>query len=283
MEWPMVEPTRKQAIALLRAGLGDALRQAAAQYVMPICWIAAENRRPLILGNGSAFMLDGGQGPILVTANHVYEEYLSARLERADTVCVLGDISRFPLEELMIAQDPLYDVATFRLSSADIESHKRNGKVVLTGSQTVWPPKPPQVDRGVFFVGFPGDGRQMRPYRGQSIVEVDWTGYTALAVASSVSETGITVVLEHDPQFDVGHRQRIPPDWALGGCSGAPLLTLVDHNSVLSWRFGGVIYESSDTMIKVSRADCLNVDGTVNRYPDPNAYVILRQRRRIND
>ncbi|MGO8855145.1 MAG: hypothetical protein ACLQO1_05470 [Steroidobacteraceae bacterium] len=279
----MVEPTRKQAIALLRAGLGDALRQAAAQYVMPICWIAAENRRPLILGNGSAFMLDGGQGPILVTANHVYEEYLSARLERADTVCVLGDISRFPLEELMIAQDPLYDVATFRLSSADIESHKRNGKVVLTGSQTVWPPKPPQVDRGVFFVGFPGDGRQMRPYRGQSIVEVDWTGYTALAVASSVSETGITVVLEHDPQFDVGHRQRIPPDWALGGCSGAPLLTLVDHNSVLSWRFGGVIYESSDTMIKVSRADCLNVDGTVNRYPDPNAYVILRQRRRIND
>jgi len=280
-EWPMTEPTREQAIALLRAGMGAALRDAAAQYVMPICWIAAENRRPLILGNGSAFMLDGGQRPILVTANHVYEEYLSACVERADTVCVLGDISRFPLKQRVIAQDPLYDVATFTLSAADIEAHKRNGKVVLTGSQTAWPPKPPQVDRGVFFVGFPGDGREMRPYRGGGLVEIDWMGYTALAVASSVSETGITVVLEHDPQFDVGHRPKIPPDWALGGCSGAPLLTLVDHNSVLSWRLGGVIYESSETIIKVSRADCLNADGTLNPYPDPNAYVALRQRQRL--
>jgi hypothetical protein len=120
----------------------------------------------------------------------------------------------------------------------------------------------------------------MRPYRGQNLVEIDWTGYTALAIASSVSETGITLVLEHDPQFDVGYRPKIPPDWALGGCSGAPLLTLVEHNSVMSWRLGGVIYESSETIIKVSRADCLNADGTLIPYPDPNTYVAFHQRQR---
>jgi hypothetical protein len=75
---------------------------------------------------------------------------------------------------------------------------RRDGKFVLTGSQSKWPPNPPDVGRGVFFVGFPGDGRQMRPYRGGNLVEIDWTGYTALAIATSVSTTGITVVLEHD-------------------------------------------------------------------------------------
>ena len=36
----------------------------------------------------------------------------------------------------------------------------------------------------------------MRPYRGGGLVEIDWTGYTALAIATSVSAAGITVVLE---------------------------------------------------------------------------------------
>ena len=49
--------TRAQAIALLKKGFDKALQMVAGQYVMPICWIAAEKGRPLILGNGSAFML----------------------------------------------------------------------------------------------------------------------------------------------------------------------------------------------------------------------------------
>jgi hypothetical protein len=78
------QPTRDEAIALLRKGLDKALQTAAAQYVMPICWIAAEKGKPLILGNGSAFMLDAGAGPFLVTANHVYAEFRAARVARPD-------------------------------------------------------------------------------------------------------------------------------------------------------------------------------------------------------
>jgi hypothetical protein len=263
--------TREQALALLRRGLDKALQFAASQYVMPICFIAAEKGRPLILGNGSAFMLDAGKGPFLVTAHHVYEEYRSAQAARPDTVCVLGDMARYPLKQRLIAFDSAYDVATFTILPTEVESLRRGGKFVLTGSQLAWPPNPPEIDRGVFFVGFPGDGRQMRPYRGGSLVEIDWTGYTALAIATSVSTAGITVVLEHDAEYDAGKRDSIPPDWALGGCSGAPLLTLVDHNGVYTWRLGGIIYESSETIIKVARADCLNADATLNSYPDPMA------------
>ena len=92
-------------------------------------------------------------------------------------------------------------------------------------------PDPPQLERGVFFVGFPGDGREIRPYRGGGKVEIDWDAYTALAIANSVSETGITLVFQ-----------------------------------------AGSSTSSSSLFLKASRADCLNPDGTISRYPNPMAY-----------
>jgi hypothetical protein len=83
---------------------------------------------------------------------------------------------RYPLEQRLIASDPIYDVATFKVLPSEVENFRRGGKFVLTGSQRTWPPKPPELERGVFFVGFPGDGRHMRPYKGGSLVEIDWTG-----------------------------------------------------------------------------------------------------------
>ena len=167
-------------------------------------------------------------------------------------------------------------MATFKATAEEVEKFRRDGKFARTGSQQGGPPSPPETERGVFFIGFPGDGRHMRPYRGGGLVEIEWSGYTALAIATSVSATGITLLLEHDPECDVGERATVLPDWALGGCSGAPLLTLVDHNNVYSWRLAGIIYESSETIVKVSRADCLNADATLNSYPDPMAYTKRR-------
>ena len=275
------QPTKAESIRLMKAGLAAAMRETAAQYVMPIFWIAALNGKPDLIDSGSAFMLDCGRGPFVVTANHVYQRYRKAKQQRADTVCILGDL-RFDLEARHVSSDPVYDVATFRIAPEEIRklaSYAGGKKIVLTGSQKTWPPNPPQIDCGAFFVGFPGDGRNMRPYRGNSLVEVDWTGYTALAVANGVSSTDITLILEHDHDFDVGLRPSIPNDWALGCCSGAHLLTFVEQKGVFSWRLGGVIYESSSTILKASRADCLNPDGSVNSFPDPMAYQRLSSGR----
>jgi hypothetical protein len=62
----------------------------------------------------------------------------------------------------------------------------------------------------------------MRPYRGNSLVEIDWLGYTALAVANGVSATDITLIFDHEHDFDIGQRRTIPTDWALGGCIDDP-------------------------------------------------------------
>lgn len=267
------QPSKDEAIRLMRGGLASALMETASKYVIPICWITARDRKPWIIDSGSAFILDCGAGPFMVTANHVYQGFLAARHQHPDAVCILGEM-RFDLANRCIASDPAYDVATFRIDADEVGklANYANGKAILTGSQKSWPPEPPQVDRGVFFVGFPGDGRAMRPYRRDSLVEIDWVGYTALAVASGVSETDITLVFDHMHDFDVGLRPAVPSEWALGGCSGAPLLTFVEQNGLFTWRLGGIIYESSHLILKASRADCLNPDGTLNRYPDPMAY-----------
>ena len=62
--------TREQAIALFKKGFDKVLQMVPAQYAMPICWFAAEKGRPLILGNGSSFMVDPRGGSFLVTAHH---------------------------------------------------------------------------------------------------------------------------------------------------------------------------------------------------------------------
>jgi hypothetical protein len=47
----------------MRGGLAKVMRDLAASYVMPICWITARDRKPWILNNGSAFLLDCGAAP----------------------------------------------------------------------------------------------------------------------------------------------------------------------------------------------------------------------------
>lgn len=264
---------------MMGEGLADALQQVAANYVMPICWITVEAGKPRIVDNGSAFLLDCGAGPFVVTAGHVYEGFCNGLKTRPDTVCLLSDL-RFDPVSRYIAHDIAYDVATFRITPEEIHTLRDTGKHVLTGSQTTWPPQPPTVGRGAFFVGFPGDGRSIRPFRRRNLVEIDWLGYTTLAIADGVSTTDITLVLQHDAAYDIHSRREPPPPWAMGGCSGAPLLTFVEQRRVFSWRLGGIIYESESVIVKAARADCLNPDGTINAYPDPMAYLRLERKRR---
>ena len=44
---PATQPSRDEAIRLMRGGLAKAMRDVAASYVMPICWITARDRKPL--------------------------------------------------------------------------------------------------------------------------------------------------------------------------------------------------------------------------------------------
>ncbi|WP_170302858.1 trypsin-like peptidase domain-containing protein [Reyranella soli] len=265
------QPTRQEAEQLLRSGLAKAMRETAAQYSVPLAWVYADQGRPVVPSNGSAFLLDCGEGPFLVTADHVLAGFLKDKADHADAKAILGE-TVIPLDERIIARDRAHDVATLRVTAVEVADLKRYGKVPLTGSQSKWPPAPPCVDRGVFFVGFPGgEGRKVE-WKGGGRVDIEFEAYTALAVASSVSATGLSLLFEHEQSFDAGLRPRMPTRDNMGGCSGAPILTFVEQRRVFSWRLGGVVNEAVDGLVKAARADCINPDGTLNAHPDPLAY-----------
>ena len=111
-EPPATQPSRDKAIGLIRGGLAKAMRDVAASDLVPIWWITARDRKPLILDSGSAFLLNCGAAPFLVTANHVYQDFLTAKEEHPDAVCIVGDLG-FDLRDRLIAFDLAYDVATF--------------------------------------------------------------------------------------------------------------------------------------------------------------------------
>lgn len=173
--------------------------RAAAQYSMPIAWVTARAGLPHILASGSAFLLDCGEGPFGVTARHVLAGFRQDRASHPDAVCMLEQL-RFDPVERAIAKDSAYEVATFRILPDEVRQLRPRGKVALTGGQRTWPREPPQAGRGVFFVGFAGTGRAMRPYRGGNVVEIDWGIFTALATADTVSDTSVSLVLQHDPE-----------------------------------------------------------------------------------
>jgi len=130
------QPLREEAIALLKGGLGNALVNVAANFVMPVLWVAAQDDRPLISGNGSAFLLDAGEGPFLVTAGHVFEGYRRCRENHQNAACIVGDL-RFDIEQREIAYDQAYDVATFKVTSSEVAQSRDQGKFALTGRASV--------------------------------------------------------------------------------------------------------------------------------------------------
>jgi hypothetical protein len=112
-------------------------------------------------------------------------------------------------------------------------------KTVLTGYQKEWPPAPPEQDCGVSYCGFPGGGTIWL-----SLQEISFGAVPGTGVASSVSETDVSSLIEREHLMDVLGTGLPPENYDFGGMSGGPMLTLVEDRRLRSWRLAGVIYNS---------------------------------------
>jgi hypothetical protein len=87
------------------------------------------------------------------------------------------------LDKAAIAMDREIDIATFRVTDAEVKSL---GKTVLTGHQKAWPPDPPQERCGIYYCGYPGIGTR-HPSPREAIFGVS----AASGIAHSVSERDV--------------------------------------------------------------------------------------------
>lgn len=262
--------TIEKAKAIMKAGLGKAELEFATSVTAPLYWVTRKPDRTLEVHNGSAFFLDTGEALFGVTAAHVILAVQEARRALTEISCQLGRDLVFDPDD----KNPIIDlhndidIATFRISDAEIRSI---GKTVLTGYQRSWPPRPPQQDCGIYYSGFAGIATLWLSPR-----EISFGAVAGSGVASSVSETDVSTLVEREHLLDVMGTGLPPENFNFGGISGGPMLTVIEHRGLRSWQLAGVIYQGPNTsndpeqaiagleIIRTRRAHFILADGKLD-------------------
>jgi hypothetical protein len=225
---------KQEATRLLKSGYGDTLLNVAASYVAPLSFECPEDK---VTRNGSIFFADCGKGPFAITAAHVLNFPKQWEDEGKTVICKIGNIVFEPHKRLIAVHNEI-DIATFEISVQEILTvfPSENQKCFL--SHKNWPPRPPDKGKGVFFAGFPEKEK----------INVDWPAInygiiSGIATATSINARDVMCQFEREDWVDIKGAGFPPEKYNFSGFSGAPLLTLVDHNGIISWRLAGVIYE----------------------------------------
>jgi len=277
---PVLSISEEQARSLVSGPYGRASLEHVASFGVPFFIVrrgtfSSSNVDPArnLLSNGTAFFMDLGQGVFAVTANHVVEASLS------DTVVKVGlfpkrfELPAVPLvemadfEERIISRNADRDIATFRVTSEEVE--KLNASILST------PPMVPTECRGgIAFIGYPRTLRDIESIQhgsdGPEII-LSWAVFPGFGIAASVSERQITFQFERseltDPPLGFQHPD---PDLDLGGMSGGPLLMKCETPSGIEyWAPAGVIIqgemsaELNGGLLFASRLDNLQADGQI--------------------
>lgn len=231
MQYPSVEEAKR-----LVAGVwGQQLAQIAVNCIAPLFWVENIGSSTQEVHNGTIFFLDTGTHRFAVSAYHVYAGYLEAIERDSNTICqILGE--KFRPSDCVLDYSEQSDLITFEIDENVVS---RMGKLFLMGCQPEWPPRPPEVERGMFFAGFPGIEKRF-----DDTLTINWGIFRGLCVANSVSVEQISV--HFDKEYAVDHPDQIQQGYNSAGISGAPLITLVTGEGGINyWRLGGVIYEAS--------------------------------------
>ena len=126
--------------------------------VAPLYWSADSYDANTVKNNGSCFAVEIGATRFGVTAHHVIEKFLRIRNLEPSTRLMVRNTDISDWEDRFIDGDAGLDVATFHLTEAEILDSEIQ---MFRHAAEKWPPPPPQVDRGVFLMGYPGEGRRV--------------------------------------------------------------------------------------------------------------------------
>ncbi len=230
---------QKEALALIRGGLGKAELETIGSMVTPIFWVMRDGRGNEKVKNGSLFFLDAGEGAFGVTAAHVVTECLRDSQSPEFVQCMIGRDGEvaYPIviRDRIIAVHEALDIATLRFNADEVQ---HIGRTVLTGFQKAWPPQLAQVGSFVTYSGWPGKGRQWLSRRDIKFGLVAMAGQIANA-----HETCISIQIEREKLEQALGDQEMPENYDFGGMSGGPMLAIVQGVVLRGWKLAGVIFQ----------------------------------------
>jgi hypothetical protein len=254
----------------MAGGLGRAELEFATSLCAPLFWPIRTGDDQIRTRNGTAFFLDAGEGVFAVTAAHVIDGWRTSRgCDEAGPLHLgcNGPSLKVDWDQRAIDICPKIDIATFRMTREEVTSI---GKTVLTGYQKTWPPGPPQIDRGIYYSGYPGVGTRYEP---DALV---FGAVPGSGIVSSLSERDVSTLIEREHLVGVLGAGLPPENFDFRGMSGGPMLTVVQNLGLRSWALAGIIYQgpnvSSDPdeaipgleIIRARRAHFLLPDGRLD-------------------
>ena len=169
------------------------------------------------LRNGTCFAIVIEEtAPFLLTADHVLDTALRY-LARGHCDCVIGPLEP-PLSDRIISRDKPLDVATIRLTQAEVQILERNDLLIVRPEE--WPPRPPAARDLIVFVGFPASARVIHSW-----TDGLFNGLTSQAQITGIRHDGFRyrAELKDLRQYDVatGKEEDVLTDY--GGISGGPV------------------------------------------------------------
>jgi hypothetical protein len=271
--WELNAMSLEERKVALESDFGRSFHVSAAEHVTWIFWARDTDEPTDILGHASAFILDRGGSTMLVTAAHVYRQYLDHRRWLGPLRCQVANTTVKDLSAHLIAcgnlgipfdePDREPDIATFRLPK---DAAERFGKRPVLAAAGAWP-MPPKRGEQVMFCGFPAQERIRIGAGG-----ISFGFHSGMTSAASVTDHQITVRFEREFMIDQ-HGAGLPPvGYGLGGISGGPLLVPDFRDSEWTWRLGGIIAQATEErppnevlveMVVAHRAEYIQPDGTL--------------------
>lgn len=211
-----------------------------------------------LAGHGSLFFLDLGGPTFGVTAEHVYAGYLRAKKDRPGLLCRIGEVCFSP-EERLIDHEPWLDLATFRVSRAELG---RIGRRFYPCPQAKWPPAPPKPGEVVVFAGFLSHDREVRE---DGSVRFGTT--LVRAPVTDVNDRHVACTFGGGEGVERCARSAAPRPLRLRGASGTPLWARAD-GPLGPWKPAGIVKKCLEhhRVLVAIRPDVIRPDGTLIRW-----------------
>jgi hypothetical protein len=221
----------------------------AASRILPIFW--PPSFQPV--ASATAFVLDCGSTPFLVTADHVVTGFEQFRDQSTgDARFQVGRLV-LDLDSRILARDADLDLATIDITKKEL--NRLGITSVIAGDD--WPPPPPKPGDPLFFSGYPGKEREKVD---------DSLGFGIFSGCFRVNGTSsrhISLMLETCGATDLLGLGLPPDDYPIGGLSGTPLFGFVQPLGVLYWRLVGVLTEGEWPIVLAARAGALGPGGQI--------------------
>lgn len=236
------------------------LHEQSRYYVAPIFWGTNPYDAGSILHNGSCFFVQIGEKRFGITAHHVIEQYL-VDLKASQSVHMMirnTEITDWPSRQ--IDSHSGLDLVTFRVTDQEFENISVRPIIAKIEN---WPPRTPEVGKGVFFTGYAGIDRRVADRK-----TVEFTQTSNGVGLTSVGPEELEIQIRKAELTPVQQGGEIPSVLKdLGGFSGAPVLAVLSSPSAL-FRLGGIMLkqvpaknEDDAVTFIARRPDCIRPDG----------------------